>query len=229
MCATDWIPSPQTFDVETALEIRDRAQLLLADMIPGCTARRYDFPPEPDYHWGVELCFVDHGPISPQLWLSCDKYYSRLCVDFHYISMLKDASDHGVAFNYEVIPSYARLDAGAEAIAVALYEAIGKVDLAKMIAAGTIERIFADYRSPAPWPCFYLAQCAIYLGHYDEARALLQDSLKYAEEDGRPNYRGLSAVAETYLKKLKADPDALRAELNATVDYNWSHLKVVGG
>ena len=97
-----------------------------------------------------------------------------------------------------------------------------------MIAAGSIKRILAEYpRYAAPPPNFRLALCAVYLGRDDEARNLLQDTLRYAKEDGRPGYADLIADAESYLAKLGSDADTLRQELTATMESNWSHLKFV--
>jgi hypothetical protein len=217
---------PEPFDEKTGLEIGSRAKLLLAAMIPGCTARRYDFPPRPDFAWGVELCFADHGPIMPNLSMYYDKYYAVVSVNVNYVSMLRDSSDYVVPFpGMKTIPGYARLDSGPAAIATTLRQAIDKVDFAAMIAAGTIERILTDYPASDPWPCLHLAQCALYLGRDDEARSLLQNGIKYAKQDGRPMYEGMIAEAERY---LDTDPESLRRELLAMIDYNWSHLKVIG-
>jgi hypothetical protein len=85
-----------------------------------------------------------------------------------------------------------------------------------------------DYPAFDPWPCLNLAQCALYLGRDDQARSLLQDAIKYARQDGRPSYDRVIAKAERHLTALDTNPDSLRQELLAMIDYNWSHLKVIG-
>jgi hypothetical protein len=227
--ADHWGLSPPSSDIEAAFLTGDQAKLILAGMLPGCTARRYDFPPRPDFHWGVELCFADQGPIMPKLSFSYTKTYNIVSISLNYISMLRDSSDYVVPFpGMTCIPVSARVDSGPAAIATTFRQAIDKVDFDAMIAAGTIERILTDYPAFDPWPCLNLAQCALYLGRDDQARSLLQDAIKYARQDGRPSYDRVIAKAERHLTALDTNPDSLRQELLAMIDYNWSHLKVIG-
>lgn len=228
MSNNEWKTIPRSFDLDAAVDIDDQVSLILAKTIPECTARRYDFPAGIDIYWDIQLCLADHGPILPVLYIRNDKDYSLIWLGMGYISMLREANNYGPHFLIQEIPGCARLDAGPAVIASTLLAEIDKVDLSGMIAASAIEQILTKYRTRDPWQCFYLAQCAVYLTRYDEAHALLQDSIRYAEEDGRPGYQDVITKAETCLDRLNADPEALRAELNAMVDYNWSHLKVVG-
>jgi len=218
---------PASFDQQTCIEILNRTKLLLTPMLPGCTARRYDFPLFENYS-PIELCFADRGPIVPKLVLTPVGYCSSLAAAVDYASMLRDARNLGIAFSGGKVAVSARFDSGSEAMVSALHAAIAEVDFAEMIAAGSIERILAEHpRYPAPWPNLHLALCAVYQGRDQEARGLLQDSLRYAREDGRPGYANVIAEAEAYLTKLEADADALRQELISTMDSNWSHFKTV--
>ena len=109
-----------------------------------------------------------------------------------------------------------------------MHAAILKVDLAGMVAAGTAERILDERPlAPVPWPNFRRAQCAVYLARYESARELLQDALKHARADGRPNYADVIEQVQFYLTKLTVNPDALRQDLIEIMKYNWSHFKVV--
>jgi hypothetical protein len=155
-------------------------------------------------------------------------YFTWAGVSLHYGSMLTDPYDFGVPFPGHSIKGVIPLDGGPETVAAAIYGAIAKVDLAKMVAAGTIERIFAEYpRHPVPWTSFYLAQCAVYLQKYEDARDLLENALKYADQKGRQYYGTLASEAEVCLSKLDSNPRFLRQELVEMMDYNWSHFKVV--
>ncbi len=214
---------------DAAHAIGDQAKIILAKMLPGSTARQYDFPNPPYGRWWVDLCFADRGPIAPNLTLAHrPPWFRSVGVYLYYDSMLQDPHNPSVAFVGPKIDVGIPLDGGPQAVAAAVYESVAKVDLAKMVAAGTVERILAEYpRHPVPWPNFHLAQCAVYLGKYDEARELLQNALKYADQKGRESYGSLAPKAEACLSKLNVDADALRRDLTAMVEHNWSHYKVV--
>jgi len=218
-----------SFDPATELEIGDRGKILLAKMLPGCTARRFDLPDAPGDYWDVQLCFADQTPIVPQIsvWHR-PPYYMSIALYATYSVMLQDPRVMHHDFLGPRITMAVPLDIGPEAIAARLFEAVAKFDLAGMIAAGSIERIFAEQpRYEVPWPNLGLAICAIYLGRDDEARELLQNALKYADQKGREYYGTLAPQAETYLSKLNADADLLRQELHETMNYNWSHFKPI--
>jgi hypothetical protein len=220
---------PQSFDEETGLAIGDRAKIILAGMLPGCTARRYDLPDAPFDYWAVLPCFVDHGPIVPMLSLNYHRDYRSVGLSLHYMSMLHDQRDLGIAFPSHNIPALVRLDSGPEAMAENLYQAICEVELAAMLAEGTIERIVSErprYEGH-PWLSYYLGQCAAYLGQYEETHVLVKNALKYAEECTRIDYSPLVPRIRSMAAKLNADPDSLRQELVATMEDNWAHLKIV--
>lgn len=221
-------PHPRSFDDRAALTIVDRGKLLLAPMLPGCVARRYDFPLYGDYS-PVQLCFADSGPIVPTLDLNPSKYNTHAVPQIYYRSLLDDPRNLGALFWVEdKIRGFPRLDSGPQGIAAAVREAISKIDFAAIIAAGSIERILAESpRLSVPWPNFHLALCAIHLGRDQEAHGLLEDSIRYAKEDGRAAYAKVIAEAEAYLMKLESDADALRQELVAIMESNWSHFKIV--
>ena len=113
-------------------------------------------------------------------------------------------------------------------MAAKLLEMVQSVDLAKLVAAGSVERIFAD---PPPsrdsWTSLRLALCGVYLKEFERADALLQDCLTEVTQDDRPNFADGIAKTKLYRRKLNADPEALRQELIATMNNNWSHFKVV--
>jgi hypothetical protein len=222
----DW--PPLTSEQRAVFEILDRAKLLLAHMLPGCTARRYDFFINGDYS-PIELCFGEKIPVVPKLALYPSKYYDMARSEIYYILMLRDPRTIGNVSGYANLRTSAPLDSGPEAIASTIRDAISKVDLAAIISAGSVERILAESgRLPVPSPNLYLALCATYLKRYQEAHMLLQDNLRFAREDGRPGVAGVMAEAEDYLMKLEFAPDAFRQEVVAVMDANWAHFKIVG-
>jgi hypothetical protein len=212
-----------------ALEICDQAKIILADMLPGCAARRFDLPNAPNDYWWVEPCFVDRGPIVPRLSLASNPhYYTTVRLYVTYGLMLRDPRELVQGFYGPRIIMGVPLEIGPAAIADNLYDALVKADYTAMLAAGTIERILAkESKSPAPWTGLELSLCAIYLGQYGEAQKLLLNSLEYADQKGRQYYGKLGPYAETYLSRLRSDPDRLRQDLLETMEYNWSHFKIV--
>ncbi len=220
--------STRVFSQSEAFEIINQASLRLAEMLPGCTARRYDLPPAPGMPWGVTPCFADCGPIAPALFMRPSKYFSGAHLALHYQIMLRDPYDLGAVFIGEIVPVYVLLDDGPEAVANTFYEAIAKMDLAGLIAAGTIDHILSSYeRHPVPWPNFNLALCAAYLGRDDQARDLLRDALSYARQDGRSGYTGLIAEIQSCMVKLNSSPGGLSSELKGIVADNWMHFKPI--
>jgi hypothetical protein len=211
--------------------IGDQAKIILAGMLPSCAARRYDLPDPPGWRWGVDLCFADRGPIVPTLQMSHNPpYFTLIGLSVYYMLMLQDPFHLALGFPGPVINCVIPLDGGPRKVADGMCQAVAKIDLATMVAAGAIERIYAESpRYPVPWPNFLLAKCAIYLRKYDEARELLQNALHYADKKGRQYYGSLGLEAETCLSKLNADADLLRREIMATLDYNWAHFKIVNG
>lgn len=146
----------------------------------------------------------------------------------NYFSMLEDRRSRMIDFPGPNIPGSLHLNESSEALASKLDEMIKAVDFAGMVAAGTIEHIFAakpDY--PAPWVHRSLALCGVYLMKFKEADQLLDLCLTQAKMDGRSNFSEGIARAETYQQKLRADPEALRRELIATMNENWVHFKVI--
>jgi hypothetical protein len=220
-------PIPDSFSLRETSEILDRVKLLLAPTLPGCTLRRFDYPIFDGWSH-LELCFADCGPIVPKFVLSPDSYYCITMLYFGYSLFLRDRMNVGFEFPGPDAYCGERHDAGPEAIAAVVRKRLATFDLAAAIAGGTAERIWAKRpMNDFPNELLELSLCGIYLGEYREAQALLQNCLRYAAEDGRALYVKAAAKAEAYLAKLTADPDALRQELIATMDNNWSHFKTV--
>lgn len=218
---------PKSFTLLEASDILDRAKILLEPALPGCTLRRFDYPLLDGWSH-LEACFADGGPILPKLLLSPDSYLCMATLFFGYSVMLRDKMNVGFEFGGPNIYKSCRLDAGPEAIAAMVQERLAEFDLPGMIAAGTAERILSDQpRNDIPEDLLELSLCAVYLGNYEEAQTLLQDCVRYAAKDGRPRYLRAGAKGDAYLSKLTADPDALREELTATMNDNWSHFKIV--
>ncbi len=166
----------------------------------------------------------------PKLALSHNHiYYTTVGLDVEYGLMLRDSREMGAFFpGPRIMVSVVPLDIGPAAIASELYDKLAKVDYTAMLAAGTIERILSETpRYSVPWPNLHLALCAVYLGRDDEARELLRNALKYADDKGRQYYGTLAPDAETYLSKLNDDADSLRQELIEIMEYNWAHFKAI--
>jgi hypothetical protein len=229
MSITDsWAKMPENYDELSAFKLLDQMSLILTKMLPGSTPRRYDLAAPPDHDWPIEVCFANHGPIVPRLRFTCNKYYTRTGLYICYQMMFRNALDLNTAMSGPKIQGSARFDSGPQAMAETLHQAIIKDDLPAMIAEGRIDRIVAERpRLAVPWPNIYLAQCAVYIGEYDEARELLNNALEYAFQDGRPGYADAIAEAKDSLAKLNSDADGLRAQLMGVTEYNWSHFKVV--
>jgi hypothetical protein len=210
---------PKSFDQSTALDIMNRAARILAAQLPQCTLRQFDLSKPPGGRWPVLLCFADTGPIAPVLGLCDSRYHATTDLELDYWLLFWNARDLGsVIVDSQIPAACVRLDRGPETIAETMLQAIAKVDLAGLVAPTAIERILAEQpRYPVPWPNLQLATCAAYLGRDDEARSLLQDTLRYAK----------ITKAQRYLTILDSSPDSLRQEFQQTIEYNWSHFKVV--
>jgi hypothetical protein len=220
-------PLPSWEEERAAYEKGNRACIITASRLLGCTARRYDFPDDPNY-WLVQLCFADRGPIAPAIGLNYGKYLGGVGARFFYDCMLQNQANLPGAFFGAKVPGYIPLDIGPEAMAEKLYGMIENVDLAKLVAAGSIERIFADPpQHPDSWTDLRRALCGIYLREFEQADKLLQNCLIEVRKDDRPNFARDIAETELYRSKLNANPEALRQELIATMNNNWSHFKVV--
>lgn len=208
-------------------DILDRAKILLAPTLSGCTLRRFDYPLFDGWSH-IELCFANDGPIVPKLVLSPDARCFLAMSFFGYSSFLADRMNVGFEFRGPEAYAVELLDAGPEAIAAKVKDRLKDFDLAGAVAAGTPERILTDQpRNDIPEDLLELSLCAAYLEKYHEARTLLQDCIRYAEADRRPRYLRAGSKGETYLAKLNEDADALRATLIATMNKHWSHFKVV--
>ena len=227
---------PQAFDLEAAYDILERAHLLLATRIPGCTLRRYE-PPVRDDGAQVLLCFADTGPIVPILTISPLKYHTLGQAHFWYgLTLWQDGVSQGLTFPYvlgdfsgPVLKGLVRLDSGPEAIAEAILNALAPHDLKAIVAAATPQRILAS-RPPQPhvWECFMLALCAVYERRYDEAKELLRHYFSVSDDNERGwIWSGVFATATAYLAGLKSDPDAVRDKVIAVMKNNWDHLKIV--
>jgi len=217
----------KSFDQKTAVSIVDRASILLARMLPGCTPRRISLAkrlgPMPIFN-----CFVNSGPILLQLDFSPDKYYSAVYPKLIYMMMLREMKFPGILFEGPDVPTRVTLESGPEEMAKEVFEAMSKVDLAEAIAAATPEHyLSAQSRVPAPFPHFDLALCAIHLGRDREAHDLLRECVRLAKADGRMPYRWVITLAQKYLKTLEVDADGLRSELIAIMQSNWFRLKIV--
>jgi hypothetical protein len=141
----------------------------------------------------------------------------------------KDCSSGNLCFRGPQVHAWQRLDAGPEAIAAAVQTGLAKFDLAAAIGGGTIERMWATQPES-----YNLTQrldhslCGIYLGKYAEAQSLLKNCQEEAAKgDDDSRYASFAARCKTYLAKLIDDPAALRLELIATMNKNWSHFKIV--
>jgi hypothetical protein len=219
-----------SYDQDTAFSISAQAKILLAEMLPGCTARRFDLPDPCFGGWDVDVCFADHGPIVPELMLWHNPpYFTRVSAYMVESLMIMDPNlMGGQTFSGPRITMTVPLETGPEAIARTLHDRLIEADYKSIVAAGTIERILAERpRLEVPWPSLRLALCAVYLGKDDEAEQLILDALRYADRKGRESYTGFGPLAESYLSKLNEDPDQLRKELIATMNHNWSHYKVI--
>jgi hypothetical protein len=127
----------------------------------------------------------------------------------------------------EALRGSVELKSGPAGMATKLLEMAQSVDLAKLVAAGSVERIFADPPSFRDfWTSLRLALCGVYLREFERADTLLQDCLTEVTQDDRPNFAEGIARTKLYQRKLNDDPEALRQELIATMNNNWSHFKV---
>jgi hypothetical protein len=206
----------------------DSACVLAASRLPGCTARRFDFPVGAARYRTVRLCFASGGPIVPSIGLNYTRYLSAAGARFFYTCMLQDQAGLTGGFSGEALRGSVELKSGPGGMATKLLEMVQSIDLIKLIAAGSVERIFAD---PPPsrdsWTSLRLALCGVYLKEFERADALLRDCLTEVTQDDRPNFAEGIAKTKLYRRKLNADPEALRQELIATMNNNWSHFKIV--
>jgi hypothetical protein len=142
--------------------------------------------------------------------------------------MLRNVVDLSIPFSGPSFPGAIRLDSGPAAMAAAARKAIDGAKLSELLAEGTPEKMLSDWpRYPAPWLNMHLAECAVYLAGYDEARELLLNAIKFADINVGQYYGDLSVEARRYLTILGANPDALRKEFLEIIGYNWSHFQVV--
>jgi hypothetical protein len=220
-------PLPSWPEYLAAYRKGDNACVLAASRLPGCAARRFDFPAGTARYRTIRLCFASGGPIVPSIGFNYTRYLSGAGVLFFYTSMLQDQAGLTGSFSGGNVPGYVLLEAGPGGMATKLLEMVQSVDLAKLVAAGSVERIFND---PPPfrdsWTSMRLALCGVYLREFERADALLQDCLTEVTQDDRPNFADGIAKTKLYRRKLNADPEALRQELIATMNNNWSHFKV---
>jgi hypothetical protein len=217
-----WPFFPKNPELDKANQIADQVNILAAPMLPGCMARRYDFAIYNNYS-PVDICFSDRGPVVPKLGLGYGKYYSLALPDIYYKSMLRDARKLGGIFPATGFGGADRLDSGPEKIAAMLAEVAAEYEFPAMLAEGTPERLIAKHSNQGdPWSSFFTAEYSAYLGRTQDAREMLQTSIKVAREHGRAS---LIAEAEEHLVKL--DSGTLRDELIATMEYNWLHYKVL--
>jgi hypothetical protein len=220
-------PLPSWQEQCAAYEKGNRACIIAASRLLGCTTRRYTFPNNSNY-WLVQLCFANSGPIVPAIGLNYGKYLGGAGAHFFYDCMLQNQAELPGAFFGGKVPGYIPLDTEPEAMAEKLYGMIQNTDLARLVSAGSIERIFAD---PPPytdsWTDLRRALCGIYLGEFERAEKYLQDCLTEVTQGDRPNFAAGIAKTKLYRRKLNADPEALRQELIATMNNNWSHFKIV--
>lgn len=229
MTSTDGLPPiPGSFSPREASDILDRAKRLIAPTLPGCTLRRFDYPIFDGWS-PLELCFGDSGPIVPKFVISPDGYFCVAMLSFGYSLFLRDEMRVGFEFRGPRVHAWQRLDAGPEAIAAAVQTGLAKFDLAAAIGGGTIERMWATHpESDNLTQRLDHSLCGIYLGKYAEAQSLLKDCQEEAAKgDDDPRYASFAARCKTYLAKLSDDPAALRLELIATMNKNWSHFKIV--
>ncbi len=227
---TDYTPVtsiPASYTPREASDILDRVKILVSPKLPGCTPRRFDNPVAGSWSH-IELCFGIEGPIFPKLIVSPDGYYCISSAVFGYSSMLQERTNIGAEFVRSYIGGLERLDAGPDAIAAKVIERIAAFDLPAAVAAGTPERIWADQTRDHVAPhLLQLCLCGVYLRHYQEARIMLNDCIRFAKQYDQPGFAQAGQKAGAYLSKLSADPDALRDELVATMEDHWSHFKAV--
>jgi hypothetical protein len=227
---------PQAFELEAAYQILERAHLLLAPRISGCTVRRYT-PPVRNDGAQLLLCFADAGPIVPILTISPLKYGTLGQAHFWYgLTLWQDGVRQGLTFPYvlgdftgAVVKGLVRLDSDPEAIAETMLKALAPYDLKAMVAAATPERILAN-RPPRNhvWQYFMLALCAIYERQYGEAEELLRDYFSLSDDNERGwIWSKVFATSTEYAAGLKSDPDGVRDKVVAVMQDNWNHLKIV--
>ncbi len=94
----DLSPIPASFTLREASDILDKAKLLLAPALPGCTLRRFDYPIFDGWSH-IELCFASSGPIVPKIMLSPDRYMCLGVAFFGYSSFLREKMNVGYEFN----------------------------------------------------------------------------------------------------------------------------------
>jgi hypothetical protein len=221
-------PLPSRSEYLSAYRKGDEAFILAAPRLAGCTARRFDLPIVSGGYQGVCLCFADSGPIVPTITFRYFRYLSGAGASFSYNFMLEDQAGVVGGFFGEALRGSVELESGPRGMATKLLEMVQSVDLAKLVGAGSVERIFAD---PPPsrdsWTSLRLALCGVYLKEFERADALLQKCLTEVTRDDRPNFAEGIAKTKLYRRKLNADPEALRQELIATMNNNWLHFKVV--
>jgi hypothetical protein len=221
-------PLPSWSECLSAYRKGDEALILAAPRLSGCDARRFDFPIVSGGYRGVRLCFANNGPIFPSISFRYHKYLDGAGAIFFYNFMLQDQAGLVGGFFGAALRGSVELKSGPMGMATKLLEMVQSVDLAKLVAAGSVERIFAD---PPPsrdsWTSLRLALCGVYLKEFERADVLLQDCLTEVTQDDRPNFAKGIAKTKLYRRKLNADPEALRQELIATMNNNWSHFKAV--
>jgi hypothetical protein len=220
---------PESYSPREASDILDRVKRLVAPNLPGCTPRRFDYPIFGGWSH-IELCFADRGPLVPKLIVSPDGYYCISSAVFGYSSMLREKMNAGAEFVGPYLGGLERLDAGPDAIAAKVFERLRTFDLPAAIAAGTPERIWADQQRAHVAPqLLELSLCGIYLRHYEDARSLLRDCIRFATQYDQPGFAAAGQKADVYLAKLSAGPEALRDTLVGRMADHWSHFKVVDG
>jgi hypothetical protein len=228
--------TPRIFEPDEAQAIAEQAQLILARMIPECTARRYQPSVRTD-GWQTLLCFAGSGPIVPILPIGPSQYGELARARFWYgLTLWKDGIRRGPTFPY-VLGAFSgpnlkgsfRLDSGPQAIAEAVYEALGAYDLNAIIAAATPERVLKTFPSqPQVWQRFMYALCAIYLRRFEDAGLLLDAYLDGNDDTERGwIWADMFNDATAYSRALKSDPESVRESLIEVMNSNWSHLNIV--
>ncbi len=215
------IAGAKAFAPDIAFDILNRAVSILAEMIPGCTARRLEGG-SGGKSSQVMLCFGDAGPTVPIVTMNPSKYCTLSSVNvWQGLMLMKGGVRHGFMFPYAMgpftgprVPGMYRLDAGSESIAQMACKNLAHLDFAALIAAGAPEQLV---KSPPRWPVwdyFMLGLCDVYLRRYDQAAEKLgcvsdRDCTGWA-----PNWNQMIADAKIYSDGLKTDPESVRTQTN---------------
>ena len=218
---------PRSFGLRKARSIVNASTVLLAQMLPHCSARQISvkYWPTSDI---VELSFVDQGPVVPLLNLKAEKHFTYVYPEIVYSNMFLDIRENAISFHGKSWIDAIPLELGAERIAREVAVLVTEQDIDQTIAKSTPQYYLEACKPTSnPWSWFETAVYAIYLGLDQKGHNALEEAMRLARKDGRWIYRDLILTAKDYLAKLEKDAEALRQELNTVMEGNWSRFRIV--